>query len=331
MTSTPQAQFRATRRSSAVSARRNLCIMGDSIGARTIIPPDRSPEDAALHRSLESRSCFLMVPGTSRVPFDASYAPTRKSHEPRSFAFHLRAALLRTRRKYALSGCDGRSPQDELRATGASDPHRQRLCGFARVLRRIRRGLGRSGPGKPPQPSYARNAIRHRPARDLFHHHDRRRDEAARSRQRVSIGGHLALQGTHYCRGRPAGIPDVRSLSAGWRALRRRKRRSRTCLDIPLSGIRRRMQCGAPLYRCLSVSQFKLPLQLDTGSFKSVLDVVFDDALASDDLCIPIGEVGLCSKDTDIEVIDDRTVLLLERGSQHAFELFGRLLKFVHS
>jgi len=79
------------------------------------------------------------------------------------------------------------------------------------------------------------------------------------------------------------------------------------------------------------VSQFKLPLQLDTGSFKSVLDVVFDDALASDDLCTPIGEVGLCSKDTDIEVIDDRTVLLLERGSQHAFELFGRLLKFVHA
>ena len=31
-----------------------------------------------------------------------------------------------------------------------------------------------SGPGKRPQPSYARNAIRHRPARDLFHHHDRR-------------------------------------------------------------------------------------------------------------------------------------------------------------
>ena len=91
------------------------------------------------------------------------------------------------------------------------------------------------------------------------------------------------------------------------------------------------MQWGGPPYRCLSVSQFKLPLQLDTGSFKSVLDVVFDDALASDDLCIPIGEVGLCSKDTDIEVIDDRTVLLLERGSQHAFELFGRLLKFVHS
>src|SRR4029077_15114922 len=44
--------------------------------------------------------------------------------EPRSFAFHLRTALLRTRRKYALSGCDGRPPQDEFRAAGASDPHR---------------------------------------------------------------------------------------------------------------------------------------------------------------------------------------------------------------
>ena len=44
--------------------------------------------------------------------------------EPRSFAFHLRTALLRTRRKYALSGCDGRSPQDGLRAAGASNPHR---------------------------------------------------------------------------------------------------------------------------------------------------------------------------------------------------------------
>ena len=57
---------------------------------------------------------------------------------------------------------------------GAADPHRQRLCGFARVLRRIRRGLGREGPGKPPQPFYARNSIRHRPARRLFHHYHRR-------------------------------------------------------------------------------------------------------------------------------------------------------------
>jgi len=83
--------------------------------------------------------------------------------------------------------------------------------------------------------------------------------------------------------------------------------------------------------RCLSVGQSKLPLQLDAVSFKSVLDVVFDDALSSDDLCIPIGEVGLCSKDADFEVIDDRTVLLLQRGSQHGLELLGCLLKFVHS
>src|SRR5260370_35899816 len=80
---------------------------------------------------------------------------------------------------------------------------------------------------------------------------------------------------------------------------------------------------------CLSLGQSKLPLQFEIGSFKSVLDVVFDDALSSNDLCIPIGEVGLCSKDTDIEVIDDRPVLLLERGSQHALELLGRLSKFV--
>jgi hypothetical protein len=33
------------------------------------------------------------------------------------------------------------------------------------VLRRLRRGLGREGPGKAPQPSHSRNAIRHRPAR----------------------------------------------------------------------------------------------------------------------------------------------------------------------
>ena len=82
----------------------------------------------------------------------------------------------------------------------------------------------------------------------------------------------------------------------------------------------------------LSISrQFKLPLQFEAGSFKSVLDVVFNDAFSSDDLCIPIVDAGLCSKDTDIEVFDDCTVLLLERGSQHAFELLGRLLKFAHS
>src|SRR5262249_55377621 len=139
--------------------------------------------------------------------------------QPRSFAFHLRAALLRARRKYALSGRDGRAAQDELRAAGAADPHRKRLCGLACVLRRIRRGLGRAGPRKPSQPSYARNAIRHRSARDLFHHHDRRRDEATASRQRVSIGGHLALQGTHHSRRRRARIPHVRPVSARRRAL----------------------------------------------------------------------------------------------------------------
>jgi hypothetical protein len=56
-------------------------------------------------------------------------------------------------------------------------------------------GLGRAGPGKSPQPSYARNSIRHRPARRLFHHHYRRRDAAAPARQRVSTRRHLALQG----------------------------------------------------------------------------------------------------------------------------------------
>src|SRR5262249_20548049 len=65
--------------------------------------------------------------------------------------------------------------------------------------------------------------------------------------------------------------------------------------------------------------------------FQSIFDAVFDDALSSDDFCIPIGEAGLCSKDTDLEVIDDRTVPLLERASQHVLELLGRLLKFVQS
>jgi hypothetical protein len=49
---------------------------------------------------------------------------------------------LRTRWKYALSGRDGRSAQDGLRAAGAANPHRKRHCGLARVLRRIRRGWG---------------------------------------------------------------------------------------------------------------------------------------------------------------------------------------------
>src|SRR5262249_9507005 len=65
-----------------------------------------------------------------------------KRGQPRSIAFHLCKALLRTRRKHALSGRDGGAAQDELRAAGVSDQHRQRLYGFARVLRRIRRGLG---------------------------------------------------------------------------------------------------------------------------------------------------------------------------------------------
>ena len=42
--------------------------------------------------------------------------------------------------------------------------------------------------------------------------------ETRRSRQRVSIRRHLALQGAHHRRGRPARIPDVRSVSAAWRA-----------------------------------------------------------------------------------------------------------------
>src|SRR5262245_53139141 len=46
-----------------------------------------------------------------------------------------------------------------------------------------------------------------------------RRDEATASRQRVSIGGHLALQGTHHRRRRRARIPHVRSVSARRRAL----------------------------------------------------------------------------------------------------------------
>src|SRR6516225_1431366 len=97
----------------------------------------------------------------------SGYQRVARREQPRSVAFHLRAALLRARRKYALSGGDDRAAQDELRAAGAADPHRKRLCGLARVLRRIRRGLGRAGPRKPSQPSDARNAIRHRSARDL--------------------------------------------------------------------------------------------------------------------------------------------------------------------
>src|SRR5262249_24423458 len=51
----------------------------------------------------------------------------------------------------------------------------------------------------------------------------------------------------------------------------------------------------------------------------------------SKDLCIPIGEPCLCSKDTDVEVVDDRTALLLQRCAQPALELFRCLLRFVRS
>src|SRR5262249_62095874 len=40
------------------------------------------------------------------------------------------------------------SAQDQLRAAGAANQHRQRLCSLAGVLRRLRRRLGRAGPGK---------------------------------------------------------------------------------------------------------------------------------------------------------------------------------------
>src|SRR5262249_22276512 len=63
--------------------------------------------------------------------------PVESRERPRPLAFHLRTALLRTRWKYALSGRDGRSAQDGLRAAGAANPHRKRHCGLARVLRRI--------------------------------------------------------------------------------------------------------------------------------------------------------------------------------------------------
>jgi hypothetical protein len=46
------------------------------------------------------------------------------------------------------------------------------------------------------------NSIRHRSARHLFHHHDRRRNETTAARQRLSAGGHLALQRTYHRRGR---------------------------------------------------------------------------------------------------------------------------------
>src|SRR5262249_44851743 len=60
-------------------------------------------------------------------------------------------------------------------------------------------------------------------------------------------------------------------------------------------------------------------------------DVVFDDAFLSKDLCIPVREPRLCSKDTDVEAVDDRTALLLQRCAQHALELFRCLLRLVRS
>src|SRR5262249_61814676 len=60
-------------------------------------------------------------------------------------------------------------------------------------------------------------------------------------------------------------------------------------------------------------------------------DVVFDDAFLSEELRVPVGEPRLCSKDTEVEVVDDRTALLLQRRAQHALELVRRLLRFVRS
>src|SRR6266511_90368 len=146
----------------------------------------------------------------------------RSARRGECFAFHLRTALLLARRKHTLSGRDRRAAEDKFRAAGASNPHRKRLCGLENILRRLRRGLGRSRPKEPTQPSHSGNSIRHRSARCLFHHHDRRGDETTASRQRLSVGGHLALQGTHHRRGRRDRIPDVRPLSAD--ELRRRRK-----------------------------------------------------------------------------------------------------------
>lgn len=63
-------------------------------------------------------------------------------------------------------------------------------------------GWGAHDPGEPPKPSHSGNSIRHRSARHLFHHHDRRGNETTAARQRVSAGGHLALQGTYHRRRR---------------------------------------------------------------------------------------------------------------------------------
>src|SRR5262245_35408171 len=68
--------------------------------------------------------------------------PVTRRGLPGSFPFHLRTALLRPGRQYALSERDGRPGQDELRAAGASGPYRQRLSGLAGILRRVRRDLG---------------------------------------------------------------------------------------------------------------------------------------------------------------------------------------------
>ena len=60
-------------------------------------------------------------------------------------------------------------------------------------------------------------AARNRAAGRLFHHHDRWGDEAPPSRQRISAGGHITLQGTHHRRGGSDRIPHVRSLNRAGR------------------------------------------------------------------------------------------------------------------
>src|SRR5262249_54698816 len=80
-----------------------------------------------------------------------------------------------------------------------------------------------------------------------------------------------------------------------------------------------------------SVRQSELPLQVECGACKDSFDIVFDDAFLSKDLRVPVGEPRLCSKDTDVEVVDDRTALLLQCRAQHALELFRCLLRFVRS
>lgn len=72
----------------------------------------------------------------------------------------------------------------------------------------------------------------------------------------------------------------------------------------------------------LSVGQSKLPLQFETGPFKGIFNIVSNDALSADDLRIPVSEPSFRSKNTDIEIVNVRTVLFLQRGSQHFLKLF---------